>query len=77
MQDKLLGYLLGALDSDETTHVEQTLVRDEAVGCRLAVLRRALLPLQCAPEPTSPPAGLAERTCQRIREVRQSPFQSG
>ena len=77
MHDNLLGYLLGALDSEETAHVEQSLMSDEAIGCRLALLRRALQPLECAPEPTSPPEGLAERTCQRIREARQSPFQSG
>ena len=71
MHDNLLGYLLGALDSEETAHIEQTLISDEAISSRLALLRRALQPLECAPEPTDPPEGLAERTCQRIRDVRQ------
>jgi hypothetical protein len=70
MQDKLLGYLLGTLEIEETLLVEQSLVEDSEARSQLEVLRLALIPLESARCDVDAPVGLALRTCQRIREAR-------
>ena len=72
MQGKLLGYLLGALDGEETAFVEQALRSDGETRRELEVWRLALLPLQSPPKQVDAPAGLARRTCQRVRNARHS-----
>jgi hypothetical protein len=69
MQDKLLGYLLGALEIDETLLVEQSLAQDAEARSQLEILRLALSPLETVRCDVEAPAGLAIRTCQCIREV--------
>lgn len=70
MEDKLVGYMIGALEIEEILLVEQALEADPAVVQQLEVLRLAIEPLQYAAEPVDPPVDLAARTCQRIRELR-------
>ncbi|MBI1902500.1 MAG: hypothetical protein HYS13_15475 [Planctomycetia bacterium] len=71
MQDKLLGYLLGALEGEETAFVEQALTSDGETRRQLDVWRLALVPLQSLPRQVDAPAGLTRRTCQRIRDTRR------
>jgi len=68
MHMELVGYLLDALEEEEVRHVEQTLQTSMTIRQRLEVLRLALFPLEADREHVSPPAGLAARTCKRIRE---------
>jgi hypothetical protein len=70
MQDKLLGHLLGVLEIDETLQVERSLVQDAEARSQLEILRLALSLLEAARGDVEVPAGLALRTCQRIREFR-------
>ena len=71
MQDQLIGYLIGALEVQEMTLVEQTLSADAEARRQLEILRVALSPLATADDGCQPPPGLALRTCQRLREVRR------
>ncbi len=70
MQDKLIGYLLGALEAEETTYVEQALQADEETRRQLEVLRSGMAPLEADRGHIDAPANLAIRTCQQIQEVR-------
>jgi anti-sigma-K factor RskA len=70
MQDKIIGYLLGALEVEETTYVEEVLKTDTEARRQLEVLRIGLVPFEGDREHVEAPARLAIRTCQRIREVR-------
>lgn len=72
MQDKLLGYLLGCLDGEEIPVVEQACASDAELARQLEILRQALDPLKSMPQPLNPPDGLAVRTCQQIRALRQA-----
>jgi len=71
MHDKLIGYLLGALEVEEVTHVEQLLEADD-VRQQLELLRRSLAPLEADRSAAEVPPQLAIRTCQRIRVLRAS-----
>lgn len=79
MQDDLIGYLLGALDAEDTSRVKHAL-DDEAAGAsetgnaadkplnhRLQVLRAAFRPLEADSTPEPAPAGLGNRTLQFVR----------
>jgi hypothetical protein len=70
MKEQLLGYLLGALEVEETVFVEQSLVGDAEAQGHLELLRLALAPLEPLRQEVNAPEGLASRTCQRVREVR-------
>jgi anti-sigma-K factor RskA len=72
MQARLLGYLLNALDEEEARCVEEMLAASEAARRQLELLRHALLPLGGRPRHDDPPQDLAARTCQRVRENRQT-----
>lgn len=69
MHDKLIGYLLGALEVGEATHVEQLLAADTDVRQQLEILRMGLVPFDGDREDVEAPAGLAVRTCQQIRQI--------
>jgi hypothetical protein len=70
MADKLIDYLLGALDGDELSQVEQFLnCCDAETRRRLEMCQQALLPLQADSTPPEVPDGLARRTCVRVREI--------
>lgn len=73
MQDKLIGYLLGALEVDETTHIEHVLRAESEARRQLEVLRMGLAPLEGDCKHVAAPSGLAARTCQRIRDVHERP----
>ena len=66
VRDLLIGYLLGALEPAEHEAVETHLAKDPELRRALAVLRKALEPLDAARQDFPPPAGLAARTNQYI-----------
>ena len=70
MVDQFVGYLLGALDPEETLRIEQTIAADGTARRHLDLLRLALLPLDGVCQHVDAPMGLAGRTCQKIRQLR-------
>lgn len=69
MRDALPGFVIGALDEDETRRVEAALAdHDRGAPLRrdLEIIRRAVQPLARDREPVAPPAGLAARTLQFV-----------
>lgn len=71
--DQLLGYLLDALEDDEQFEVERHLEDDAQLQHELAVLSKALAPLDATWRDYSPPPGLATRTCQSVEAYRRAP----
>ncbi len=71
MQANLIGYLLNALEEDEIRLVEQILEADESAREQLAILRLAFLPLGGDKGHAEPPEALGDRTCDRLRGLRQ------
>lgn len=71
MQAYLLGYLLGALDVDETAIVEHLLAIDDELRRQLKVLRFAFTPLESGRQQIDVPENLAVRTCRLIRELQK------
>lgn len=69
MQEELLGYLFQALDEEESRRVEEVLRANREAVSMLEVLRRGLVPLKLASNSLPAPAGLAVRTCIRVRAV--------
>jgi anti-sigma-K factor RskA len=69
MHDKLIGYLLGALEAEETIDVEQVLRVDGEARRQLDVLRMSLAPLEADRKYVEAPRRLSIVTCQRIREA--------
>jgi anti-sigma-K factor RskA len=67
MYDRLLGYLLGCLDPDESHEIEAALQTDEALRQQLEILRRCARPLEADLPAVPPPKDLAAKTCQRLR----------
>jgi len=65
MDERLLDYALGQLDPTAIAPLEAELATNPDLLARLALLRRALAPLD-AVAAASPPAGLAERTLARV-----------
>ena len=47
MHDKLVGYLLGALDREEVTRLERILESDSEARRQLEILRTGMAPLEC------------------------------
>lgn len=71
MHDKLIGYLLDALEAEETISVQRILEVDTEAQRKLGTLRTALEPLEADRRHVEAPSQLAVRTCQRIRAVRR------
>jgi anti-sigma-K factor RskA len=67
MQNDLIGYLLGALETAERDAVDLLLESNTDARRQLEILRHCLVPLEGACEDCEIPASLAARTCQRIR----------
>lgn len=67
-REQLLGYLLDALEDDEQTDIEKILNDDAELQREMAVLNRALSPLDASRREFSPPPGLAARTCVSVAE---------
>ncbi len=69
MDDRLLGFLLGALDESETRDVERLLAENAEARDRLTALKRVIEPLSADGEIESPPKRLAERTLAKVAEA--------
>lgn len=73
MHERLLGYLLGALESEEQAQVEELLQTVDQVQKQAEMLRRGLEPLEGDDhEELHIPSQLAARTCRLVREIRMS-----
>lgn len=70
MEENLVGYLLGALDSESHREVESYLNGNPEAQQRLDLLRRSLAPLESDRDTIAPPPGLALRTLAAIAEFR-------
>ena len=68
MQDRLIGYLLQALEVEEITVVEQWLAGDQQAVIQMRTLQLALTPLKCCTGDCDSPPGLAPKTCEKIRQ---------
>ena len=66
MRDKLVGYVLGALEEDERRHVEQQISRQTELQHEVELLRRCVAPLDADAVGYRPPGGLVQRTCQLV-----------
>ena len=73
MQDRLIDYLLNALDGDEVSRVEQLLRNDEQARQQLEQLRPCLDLLAADKSHVEAPTELVRRTCQEIRQLHRSP----
>ena len=62
MRNELLGYLIGALETDERVQVENELASNDQLRVQMELLRRGLTPLEADGERIDPPVGLARRT---------------
>jgi hypothetical protein len=69
MQHELIGYLLQALEDDETAHVEHVLTTCVETQQQLEILARGLEPVSALGADVVVPVGLSVRTCQTIRAV--------
>lgn len=67
--EDIIGYLAGGLDTGERAVVEARLASDPAAARRLAGWRELLAPLEADRDQTPPPAGLADRTLERLAAV--------
>lgn len=66
MRDELIGYLLDAIEPDERAAIEQKLADSPELRSELALLSRALEPLEAGSEPYAPSPRLAQRTCEFV-----------
>ena len=69
VRERLLEYLLGAMEAEEVTLIEQTLAADGDARGELELLQMAIARLEPLCQQADAPDGLARRTCQRIREL--------
>jgi hypothetical protein len=70
MREHLVGYLLGVLDDAERDQVRDHLERDPQLVRDLERIQAGLVPLEHARESWNPPPGLADRTCDRVAQLR-------
>jgi hypothetical protein len=70
---QLLAYLLGELAEHERQALQQRLAADPALRAQLQRLRHTLQALDESCERFEPPAGLAQRACQHIRQLAHRP----
>ena len=75
MQEHFFEYLRGALEMSDTLLTEHSDVSDANAQTHLQALREALAPLESLSDDVTVPDGLAVRTCQRIRGMRQENFE--
>lgn len=68
-REKLLGYLMNALEADEIAQVERELLRQPQLRNELAELQEELSPLTYVYESIDPPKDLAKRTCKRVWDM--------
>jgi hypothetical protein len=65
--ERLIGYLLNALEHEDALAVERSLAGEDETRRQLDLLRFALVPLEGDCGDVDAPAGLAACTCRRIR----------
>ncbi|MDR0521272.1 MAG: hypothetical protein LBH00_05410 [Planctomycetaceae bacterium] len=65
-QELLLGYLMNALDRQESAGIERDLLRQPRLRSELAALQQQIAPLDYLNDPILPPPFLAEKTCAKI-----------
>lgn len=68
-REKLLGYLMNALEADEIARIERELLRQPRLRSELAELQEELSPLTYVYESVDPPKDLAKRTCKRVWDL--------
>ena len=68
-QEDLLGYVLGALDAQEQSAVQDYIDQHPAIEEELLQIKNSLLPLECISDPSGPPIGLARRTCEFVSQI--------
>ena len=68
MVDNLLGYLLGALETEDFEQISLALESDPELRRQLEVFRQALEPLELCREAIASPPDLAVRTWVVIRQ---------
>jgi len=68
-RERLLGYLLHALDEHEAAQVKRELSRQPHLRSELATIQQELAPLNYIADPACPPPQLANRTCANIWEM--------
>ena len=68
-KERLLGYLLNALDDQEAAQVKRELSQQPHLRSELATLQRDLAPLNYIADSVEPPPQLAKRTCAQIWET--------
>ncbi len=73
LREDLLGYLLGVLDPQRQAEVEQYLAEDAEARRQLALLNRALAPLDATRREYAPPPDLAARTCRFVAAQTTAP----
>ena len=69
MQDSLIGYLLGALDDEETSRFEVELEGDIELQTRLSNAAHSLRMLKQDRDDIEPPGGLAQSTCAYVHQA--------
>jgi hypothetical protein len=67
MDDRLIGYICGALEVEEITLFEQCC--DDQMRMQIEIVRLAFVPLDGDCEDCDPPDGLARRCCEKLREL--------
>ena len=68
-RERLLGYLLNALDEQEAAQVKEELASQPHLRAELATLQQEIAPLNYMADPVEPPPHLANRTCAKIWKV--------
>ncbi|MDR1922752.1 MAG: hypothetical protein LBQ66_00140 [Planctomycetaceae bacterium] len=71
-QELLLGYLMNALDAEETADIERRLSRQPKLRSELAKLQKIISPLDVLFASADPPEMLAKRTCDNIWSATQN-----
>lgn len=66
MQDRIIGYLLGALDEDELARFEAELRSNPELQAQVRAAERSLDILGCDEDDIDPPDGLADTTCDAV-----------
>ena len=65
-RELLIGYLLGALEPQESSKVDAEMLHNENLRNELAVLYREIYPINEIADHYEPPVGLATRTCRDL-----------
>lgn len=71
-QEDLLGYVLGALDTEQHSQVQQLIADNPELEDKLVEIKSSILPLEHLGSPTGNRAGLARRTIEAMAVVQKS-----